>query len=240
MRLSQQFRTQKNAYTIIEFLILFCLIALILNTIFFAKNVLKSSNIKSLTAQIKKYDDAIAAFGDKYDALPGDVCDTRNYGITENKTDGNCDNIITDRNEKIISANGEITNFWMHLSQTKMIDENFDGATDEKAKIGETFPISKIGNKIGIVAFGDDGKNFYQIGFKYATQKNIFMSDESLTATESFLFDQKIDDGNPKKGRVVAAGKKFLNGLENSECVKFSNYNEANDKAVCQLRIEIK
>lgn len=189
--------------------------------------------------QIKKYDDAVAAFGEKYDALPGDVCGTQTYGITTENTDGNCDNIVNDRNQKIISANGEITNFWMHLSKTKMLNEIFDGAENEKVKIGNSFPISKIGDKIGIIAYSDEGKTFYQIGFKYANSHRLFMSDRSLKTFESYWFDEKIDDGNPRKGRVIAVGKSSLNIIENNECVKFSEYDQTNNDPVCQLRIEI-
>lgn len=229
-----------SAFTIIEFLIFVCLITVTILGIYFAKQMASVSDVKSLIMQIKKYDDAVAGFAEKYDALPGDVCDTKSYGITKNNTDGNCDNIITDDKQKIISANGEITNFWMHLSQSKMIDENLDGEKNEKAKIGNTFPISKIGDKIGIIVYGDEGKTFYQVGFKFANRYRLFMSNKSLKTFEAYWFDEKIDDGNPKKGRVLAAGKNSLNITENTECVKFAEYDQTNNDPVCQLRIEIK
>ncbi len=229
-----------SAFTIIEFLIFFCLVIIIMIGIYFAKQMTRVSDVKSLIMQIKKYDDAVAAFAEKYDAFPGDVCETKTYGITPENTDGNCDNIVNDRAQKIISASGELPNFWMHLSATKMIDGNFDGKENEKAKIGTTFPISKIGDKIGIVAYGDEGKTFYQIGFKFAKRDRLFMSNGSLKTFEAYWFDEKIDDGNPRKGRVVAVGKNSLNNSENPECVKFSEYDRTNDDPVCQLRIEIK
>lgn len=220
-------------------MIFICITIFVIVGIYFANHINSVSNIKSLVMQIKKYDDAVAAFGEKYDALPGDVCDTKSYGITAEDTDGNCDNIVNDRAQKIISANGELTNFWMHLSKTKMIDENYDGQENEKAKIGSSFPISKIGDKIGIIAYGDEGKTFYQIGFKYANHSRLFTSDRSLKTFESYWLDEKIDDSNPKKGRVIAVGKSELNIKENSECVKFSEYDQTNNDPVCQLRIEI-
>jgi len=229
-----------SAFTIIEFLIFFCLVIILIVGVYFAKQMISISDVKSLAMQIKKYDDAVAAFADKYDALPGDVCDTQTYGITQENTDGDCDNIINDRARKIISANGELTNFWMHLSKTKMISENFDGKENEKAKINTSFPISKIGDRIGIVTYGDEGKTFYQIGFKFANRNRLFMSNGSLKTFEAYWFDEKIDDGNPRKGRVVVVGGNTLNDLQNDQCVKFSIYDRTNDDAVCQLRIEIK
>lgn len=229
-----------RAFSILEFLIFTCIITIALCGIYFANQMLKVSEVKSLIMQIKKYDDAIAAFVIKYDALPGDICETKAYKITTNNSDGNCDDIVNDDAQKIISANGEISNFWMHLSQSKMLDENFDGAKGVNAKIGNSFPISKIGDQIGIIAYGDEGKTFYQIGFKFANDERIFMSDKSLKTFESYWFDKKIDDGNPQKGRVIAVGKNALNIKENPQCVKFSEYDQSNDDPVCQLRIEIK
>lgn len=236
----KNFIRKRSAFTILEFLIFFCVTVFVVAGVYFVKQMTKVNDVKSLIMQIRKYDDAVAAFAEKYDAFPGDVCDTKTYGITTENTDGNCDNIVSDRAQEIISANGEITNFWMHLSKTKMISEIFDGKENEKAKIGTTFPISKIGDKIGIIAYGDEGKTFYQVGFKYSNHNRIFMSNNSLKTFEAYWFDEKIDDGNPRKGRVVAAGKNSLNILENEDCVKFSEYDRTNNDPVCQLRIEIK
>ncbi len=238
--ISQSTRSNKKSnFTIIESLTLFSVLVVILVGIYFTKNLFMANDIKSLAMQIRKYDDAVSAFADKYEALPGDICKTQYFGITKENTDGNCDNIVNDANEKIVSANGEITKFWMHLSQTNLLEEKFDGSDNEKAEIGTSFPISKIGDKIGIIAYGDEGKTFYQIGFKYSNSHNIIMSDKSLKPYESYLFDEKIDDGNPKKGRVVTVGGNQPNHKENEECVKNFVYNQSNNHTSCQLRIEI-
>lgn len=233
-------RKKHSAFTLIESLIFLTLFCLAIVGIYFVTQISHTSDVKSLVVQIAKYNNAITTFTDKYNALPGDAKNTVSFGITENNTDGNGDDIVTDRNQKIISASGEITNFWLHLSKTKLIGENFDGAENEKAKIGSTFPISKVGDKIGIVVFGDEGKTFFQIGFKFSNHDRLFTSNRSLKTFESYSFDEKIDDGNPKKGRVIAVGENHLNATSNDECVKFSEYNQTNDQPVCQLRIEIK
>lgn len=231
---------KKSAFTILENLIFICLIIITIVGIYFSKQMIKANDVKSLIMQIKKYDTAIASFAEKYHALPGDVKGTVNFGITENNTDGNNDNIVTDHAGKIISANGEITNFWMHLSKTKMLNENYDGKKNAEAKIASTFPISKIGDKIGIVAYGDEGKIFYQIGFKFSNDTHLFMSDKSLKTDEAYWFDKKLDDGNPKKGKIIAVGKKSLNIAENNECIKFLEYDQTTADPVCQLRIEVR
>lgn len=239
MKMTNNF-SKKTAFTIIEALIVLCLVSILIAGVFFAKKMIRENDVKALIMQIKKYDAAVNAFTAKYHALPGDIADTTTYGITANHTGGNGNNVVTDRAQSHLSANYEISNFWLHLSKSKMLDENYDGNEDEDAKLGTTFPLSKLGQKVGIIAFGAEGKTFYQVGFEYSNVDRIYTKDRTLKTDEAFLFDKKIDDGNPKKGRVVAAGGESLNVLENSECVKFDEYNQKNVSPVCQLRIEIR
>ena len=232
---------KKNAFTILESLIVIIFIVIVVATVYFVKKINQQNDIKSLIMQIKKYDIAIDAFTQKYHALPGDLTNTVSYGITESNTDGDDNNIVTDDVKRIFIANGEITNFWMHLSKSKMLDENYDGAQNEKAKTGTTFPMSKIGDKIGIIAYGANGKTFYQVGYDFADYDRLYTSDKSLKTIEAYLFDKKIDDANPKKGRVVAASGTVLNGTNNdNDCIKFSEYNLSIPYPACQLRIEVK
>jgi len=230
--------SNKKAFTFIENLIVIFVITIAVAAIFFVTQINKESAVKSLVVQIKKYDAALNNFTQKYHALPGDVQNTIFYGITETNSDGNGDNIITDTSQKIFSANGEITNFWMHLSQTRMLDENYDGKINNSAKIGSTFPISKVGDKIGIITFGAEGKTFYQIGFLVADAKKIYLTNHALKTEEAFLFDKKFDDGNPQKGIVIAVGGDELNITQNNKCVKFKEYNQENSDPICQLRID--
>ena len=233
-------RSLKSAFTIIEALLVIFVVVALISGIYFAKKTIKENDVKSLIMQIKKYDAALNNFTEKYHALPGDIQSTAIYGITENVTDGNGDNIITDRIGSNISANKEITNFWLHLSKSKMLDENYDGKEDEEAMVGTTFPTSKIGEKVGIVAFGAEGKTFYQIGFESSSSDRIYTKNRTLKTDEALLLDTKIDDGYPQKGRVVAAGGDALNILQNAECVKFNEYNQSAVSPVCQMRIEVR
>lgn len=232
--------SEKNAFTIIEGLIFLCLVSIVIAASFFAKKMIHESSVKALIMQIKKYDAAINNFTIKYHALPGDIMDTKKYGIASSDNGGNGDNIISDRAQSYVSANYEISNFWLHLSKTKMLDENYDGKEGEEAKLGNTFPASKLGEKAGIVVFGSEGKTFYQIGFDFSDSNRIYTKNSTLKTSEAFLFDQKIDDGNPKKGRILATGGESLNLVENKECVHLNEYNQQNISPVCQLRIEVK
>lgn len=226
-------------FTIIKFFLVFIVATIVISSIQFAKRLNNQSEVKSLIAQIQKYDAAINNFTVKYQALPGDTANTQVYGITEENTDGNFDNSVTDINHNIISANGEITNFWLHLSSSKMLDEKFDGKSGSAAKTGRTFPLSNLGKGVGIITYSAEGKTYYQIGFDYADDQKIHTKQNSLESSEAFLLDKKIDDGNPFEGRVVVAGGSSLNITKNNDCANFDEYNLSLKNPVCQLRIEI-
>ena len=227
----------RKAFTLIEIAMIICVIAVAAAGIFAAQMIAGTSDARGLVAQIQKYDQAIAGFRSQYHALPGDVRNTINQNLSPENTDGDNNGIITDQTLEITQANGEITNFWLHLSQSKMLDENYDGAENQLVRFGKTFPISKLGENNGIIVFGAEGKNFYQVGFKFANIERIFTGNRSVTTKDALYFDKKIDDSNPQKGRVTAAGGDSLNLPANEGCVKNDKYNVDVKSPFCQLKI---
>ncbi len=237
--MSNSLQKNTSGFSLFRFFLITILATIAISTIHFTAEIIEQSEVKSLIAQIAKYDKAIKNFTIKYQGLPGDLKNTATYGITAKNTDGDFNNLITDKNQNIASANGEIVNFWLHLSSAGMLEEKFDGKSNKFAKTGKTFPVSKIGKSVGIIAFGADGVNYYQIGFDFANEKKIFTKQNSLKSKEAFLFDKKIDDGMPNKGQILVAGGDSLNILTNSKCTNFNEYNLSSDQPSCQLRIEI-
>jgi len=226
-----------NGTLLTKFLvIIFIVIALI--SAFIIKNQLNSNQAKSLIMQIKKINTAIDNFTEKYHALPGDIASTTQFGLSVIPTDGNNDNNIKDPTNNYFLAQGEIVNFWHHLSNAKMLLEKYDGLEDDMARMGFTFPQSIIGNA-GIIAFSDQGKTYLQIGFDYSG-KNIVTKNQVLTPLEAYLYDKKTDNENPITGNVVVAGGNVLNFLQNSQCINGNFYKTEINKPSCQLRIEIK
>lgn len=203
------------------------------------KNIFYSNQSKALIMQIKKINSAIDEFTQKYHALPGDVNNTIKFGLSAYNTDGNQDNNIKDSNGNITMANSELVYFWHHLSNSRILQEKYDGNEMEMAKTSYTFPESKIGNA-GIVAFSDKNKTFLQIGYSHADSYRIYTKNETLTPNEAFLIDKKIDDQNPNKGLIFIAGGDVLNFLQNSICASNDTYNLNITKPACQLIIELK
>jgi type II secretory pathway pseudopilin PulG len=231
---------KRKAFTLLEIAMVICIITVAVAGIFAVQMISSTSDARGLVAQIQKYDQSIAAFRAKYQALPGDVKNTINQNLSSENTDGDNNGIITNQTMGINRADGEISNFWLHLSKSKMLDENYDGAENELARFGKTFPVSKLGENAGIIVFGAEGKNFYQVGFKFANIERIFTGNRSFNAEDALYFDKKIDDSNPQKGRVTAAGGDSLNLPASEGCVKNDKYNVDIKSPFCQLKIGLR
>lgn len=230
----------KKFLSILNFAIIVIAIALLLIFFISIRHLYESSSIKAFIVQISNFNSAIDQFYAKYEALPGDLKSTVEYGLSNQNSDGNNNGIIEDRNGNINSLSGEVTNFWMHLSKSGIINQNFDGLENQNAKIDSSFPRSMIGTDRGITVFGYNGKNYYQIGVASSKETNIIMSDNSLRSVEASDIDTKIDDGLPFMGRIIAVWGNSLNQIsQNKKCVFDSEYNVRSKIPSCQLRIEI-
>ena len=230
-----------KSFSILEITIVIIVASLIITALIFMQNLNKSTGIKALIVQFSEYDRAIKQFYLKYNSLPGDTKSTIDFKLSKTNTDGNDDGIIEDAKGGINEFSGEVTNFWMHLGNSGFIEQNFDGAKNENAKINTSFPASKIGDKTGVTVFGYQGKNYYQIGITGADKNRIILTDKSLKPSEAFGFDMMIDDGIPTTGRVVAAFGNKVNGInsdKNKKCAIDKEYKTNNNSPACQIRIE--
>lgn len=209
--------------------------------------LIRNHKIKATINQIQKYKTSITVFQKKYGELPGDINKTVIYGLSERDTDGNMNGIIEDmigvrfrKYGSVQKASGEVTNFWMHLGNSGLLDEKYDGESGLDATVGQTFPRSTI-DGVGITAYGHDGSNYLQIGVKGANNKGIIMTDNSLKPIEAFILDKKTDDGHPRSGEMIAVGGREVNGAEsvNKNCATKREYLVKANERFCQIRINI-
>ncbi len=163
-------------------------------------------------------------------ALPDNMVSTSGYG--------NNDRILNYYNQNSSNAGtpgfgGELANFWMMLSNTRLIKETFTqnyncspgGAINCETEPGVNLPATQIGN--GLIVLSNIGDQHaimfptfdYAIGLHFvlgigdlnpARFENGDISSESslaannLTAQEAYGLDTKIDDGKIYKGSVKA------------------------------------
>ncbi|MGB1539835.1 MAG: prepilin-type N-terminal cleavage/methylation domain-containing protein, partial [Rickettsiales bacterium] len=131
-----------------------------------------------------------------------------------NDTDGLCNGV--DPHEYVDVATlaehtGELLQFWHHLSAAELVPGYYNGCyfggAGDSGSVADcglleaAFPRSKMDrNGIGVYATG--GRNYYQIGVTGAAMA--YEVEPSLTPEEAYNLDQKMDDGKPGTGAVVA------------------------------------
>ncbi len=213
----------------------------------------KSDNslARMYSVQIKMYRDAIKSFSSQYGYIPGDIPNAYILGLGSKFMDGDGDGEIEDAKSLMTKSNtnsieefsGEISSFWLHLSNSDMLDYRFNGKPYYKgAKIGTSIPLVKGKKNIGIIAFGYKGRNYFQLGISSISNHFIQSRNDIMTPHTAFVIDKKFDDGYPHGGEVVVVGSGVgLNKTDtiSNHCVISGEYNLKHPNNACQLRIDI-
>lgn len=182
---------------------------------------------------------SIMKFRDIYDAYPGDLMNAENK-LPDCKMSycrsGNGDGLISPSNISKLDFNGdERISFWIHLLKADLIKgiwtENYTGGPHMWGVILPANPLSggfHIYTHIG----GQLPHTFKTITAKpglYLVLTNdyegAYASDEqyALTAKQALMLDQKIDDGLPFSGDVIATGKSDCFTKDRQNYNEFSN-----------------
>ena len=192
---------------------------------------MRASGIKAATAEFQRYSSAVEAFRGKYMSLPGDMsnatafwgddttlCDDGN--ATNNGSPGTCngDGDRTIEAPGAASATGETFQFFKQLALAGMIEGGYSGAAGSgwatQAVRNTNVPSSKVRNAgwgiqyLGVYAGDgtlfalDYGNAFVLGGFPTASG---FLSTPVLQPIEAWSIDDKLDDGRPGYGHVIAS-----------------------------------
>jgi prepilin-type N-terminal cleavage/methylation domain-containing protein len=136
-------------------------------------------------------------------------------GVLANAAGQNYDEVI---------LSGESGVFWVDLSQANLVDGSFNAASElapvgavSAAQVSNYFPAAKIGRDNYVYAWsgGWDGLsgtqnneyNYFGLSVlfgSYAGVPGLPASNVGVTVLEAYNIDNKIDDGLPQGGRVMA------------------------------------
>lgn len=196
--------TQNNkAFSLVELSIVIIILGLLVASVTVGKDLIQAAQLRGLISQIHSFETQTSTFKLKYDALPGDINNANKRGLGSNNGDN--DGVIEDGTADTIAdtANYEIVYFWEHLNKAGFADGAYDG-DNTNGKIGETFPRAKHGG--GIVVYGEKGVNYYHIGIQDSVvgSPSTLSFADSLVPEDAFSIDNKLDDGYPLKGKMVA------------------------------------
>jgi prepilin-type N-terminal cleavage/methylation domain-containing protein len=221
--------TARRGFTLIELSIVLVIIALIVGSVLVGRTLVNAAALRSQISQIEKYQTAANTFREKYGYLPGDIKapDATRFGFiargnSAGQGDGNgtilgylpgcCSNGFT-------LIGGESPVFWVDLSTAHLIDGTFNTATmtTAPATVTETtspnlkafLPEAAIG--LGNYLYIYSGGTYCSpncIGLaavtKLADDNTPGISGPGITVAQAYSIDQKIDDGLPTTGNVIA------------------------------------
>ena len=262
----RKFWNSKLGFTLIELSIVLVIIGLLAGGVLAGKDLIKASEIRAQVSQIEKLNAAVHTFQTKYNGLPGDLKYTEAgafglYVITHapyigTRGEGDGNGYIESHNWPSNLLAGEPFMFFRHLSDAKLIDGNYGANLDTAAEyanggaVNEYLPKGKIANTSIEANYADDGYNYFVLT-NIATFEAWGFNGQSLNALaaqEAYNIDQKIDNGLPATGNVIAinaAGHRVLDQDSTwttvsavSGCVASSAYAVTQTTQSCSLRFK--
>lgn len=212
-----------SAFTLIELSIVLVIIGLLVGGVLVGRDLLSAAAIRAQISQIEKYQQAVNTFKGKYGYLPGDIPnpDAGRFGFatrgaTVGKGDGN--GIIQGEGGfSVLQRSGETSVFWVDLSAAQLIEGGFSTASPTaipSADITGTaidgwFPQGKIGNGNYVFVFSNNATNYFSLEpvtkILVTTAGGIGVyTGRGLKVRQAYSIDNKIDDGLPETGNVLA------------------------------------
>ena len=199
------------------------------------QDMVRQSELRTLTTDINKYMTAVNTFKQTYRALPGDMRNAQTFWGVAHATAATCVTTVGtgtqtcngDGNGLISetsAGSNEAFRFWQHLANADLLEEYFSGVAGSGGILhtvpGTNAPRSRIGaGGFGIKNFGRqaghanwfDGQ-YGNVLFVGGTDGTNLPLNPLIPPRDMFLVDSKIDDGLPAYG-IVRAFKPAYQGL---------------------------
>lgn len=219
----------RYAFSLVELSIVLVILGLLTGGILTGQSLIRASELRSVTADVQRYQSALYTFRDKYFALPGDFTNATSFwGVragtgsdvtchqTINTTTGTCNG---DGNGQITYISGDSVMWgerfasWQHLAYAGLVEGSYTGASGTAASFtrvgGTNMPRGKLQNSLfdlvyytGPILTGGSPQFFEG---PYNTNALILLNGtngNTLKPDEVWNLDIKLDDGKPGLGSV--------------------------------------
>lgn len=221
----------RAAFTLVELSVALVVIGLIAGVLFVGQELIHQGKTRLIAQELARYESAYHTFGDKYDALPGDINNAAALWGSAGGTgaDTACQQTQT-FDGKTCSGNGDgivmtsVTNqdethrAWQHLKSAGLVEGNFGGTTNGLGA-GDLLTVIDAPSRVP----GTGYQFFYETkaaaGWTNARERGgiqalrvaaptagtpPFLGTNALSPFDTYSIDDKVDDGVPASGKVFA------------------------------------
>lgn len=217
-------RKHQTGYSLVELSVALVIVGLMIGGITVGQSLIKAAELRTITTEFSKWQSAVNTFRQKYSQYPGDFDEATSVwgaeascppaaGSTLTETcDGNGDGQISQHDD--FDELYESFLFWQHLAKAGLIEGTYSGsrggAGPWKHIAGVNAPMSEYpGAGWAAESNGDHADAHYNLDTHNSFVFGADGSDEAmynpvLTAEDAWNVDQKIDDGRPGAGNVIA------------------------------------
>ena len=227
-----QEKNNQHGFTLLELAVVLIMIALLIGSVLTARSMIRSAQVNSVIGDFTRYTQAITNFQDKYHALPGDMvgatviwgtdtnCATQAFTATPHipTCDGNGDGKIG----YLSSVSGwqnattnELARAWQQLANAGFIAGAYSGVTGTGgggifvSLPGVNVPASQVPGAGYTLWYLDaqtaNSSDWQGVGHIFmfgSLGPNLYTNKPTLTTSEAYGIDSKIDDGVPSTGYV--------------------------------------
>ena len=218
---------KEQGFTLIELSIVLVIIGLIVGGVLVGQDLIRAAEIRATISQLEKYNTAVNTFRGKYNAIPGDIAEASavTFGFYNNAActgaaglrDGNGLLDGTAGAGSLLQGAGETGLFWQDLSSANglnlnLIEGSYTTATCATAgaitaaTAPNYMPAAKLGRGNYFYVYETNGTNYYGLANVGTGAAGALVTATSMSPSQAFNIDNKIDDGLPLTGAVTAYG----------------------------------
>lgn len=222
-----------RGFSLVELSIVLVILGLLVGGILGGRSLIRSAELNSVVKKKQEYAVSIAAFEDKYQALPGDSTDATMFWPGTVNGNGN------GRIDYIGNLGGEEAQVWEHLRNAGLASFDTDASTPN-------LPASSLNSGYYRLSFMD--QIYTQRGHYITLNRlgNNGVNGAILSPEDAWSIDSKTDDGSADSGAIMSFNEQAIPGCVETDASAASyhvsattaNYILDNEDVTCKIAIQ--